>query len=70
MDVPGSYQMVCKWLITYNLLINGTYILGLFHPLIRSPLIHPLPSRDIQVGHPDNLDKVGPLPGVKNTPEI
>ena len=37
-------------------------------------VIHPLPSRDIQVGHPDNLDKVGPRPpamnGLMATPQV
>ena len=42
-------QEVSKWLVNglFHLLINGIF-LG-YNPLIRSPLIHPLPSQDMQV---------------------
>ena len=40
-------SLSCKWYIYIY-----TYILGLFQPLIRSPLIHPLPGQAIQVPNP------------------
>ena len=48
-EVRINGDRICQWVVS-PILINGIYwCYNIYNPLIRSPLIHPLAVRDIQV---------------------